>query len=301
MVELCHLLKQKRFERGSIDFSIPDNVLIVDSHGEPQRIETHEYDITHQMIEEFMLKANEIVATHLSRLGHMLIYRIHEEPASETFEDFYAFARSLGFKLPKNPDHKDIQHLFKEAKDSPLLVQLSIAFIRSMKLAAYSPDNIGHYGLALDHYCHFTSPIRRYSDLVIQRLLFDELPKNTDLQKVALDCSEKERISFRAETSVTQLKKLRLAQKFYNADPGRIYPATITKTKPFALFFEIKELGIDGSFHISEIGNDYFEYSQKKMSFRGKRTGKTFCIGQEILVRLDRLDLICRQAVWSCV
>lgn len=301
MVDLCHLLKAKRFDRGSIDFSMPDNVLIVDEKGEPQRIETHEYDITHQMIEEFMLKANEIVATHLSNLGETLIFRIHEEPATESFQDFYTFARSLGFQLPSNPDHRDIQNLFKQAKGSPFLPQLSIGFIRSMKLAAYSPDNMGHYGLALEHYCHFTSPIRRYTDLIIQRLLFNELPKETDVKKIAEACSEKERVSFRAESSVIVLKKLRLAEKFFKEDPTKIYPASITKIKPFALFFEIKELGLEGSFHISEIGNDFFEYNPKKMSFRGKRTGKTFSIGQELLVRLDRIDLPSRQAVWSCV
>ncbi len=301
MVDLCHLLKAKRFDRGSIDFSMPDNVLIVDEKGEPQRIETHEYDITHQMIEEFMLKANEIVATHLDKLKKTLIFRIHEEPADESFQDFYTFARSLGFQLPSNPDHRDIQNLFKQAKDSPFISQLSIGFIRSMKLAAYSPDNIGHYGLALEHYCHFTSPIRRYTDLIIQRLLFDELRPDTEVKKIAEACSEKERVSFRAESSVIQLKKLRLAERFFKEDPAKIYSASITKIKPFALFFEIKELGLEGSFHVSEIGNDFFEYNPKKMSFRGKRTGKTFSIGQELLVRLDRIDLPVRLAVWSCV
>ncbi len=299
MVEFCHVLKQKRMERGSIDFSMPDHVIIVDPKGDPLRIDTVEYDITHQMIEEFMLKANEIVAIHLNNQGKSLIYRIHEEPANESFDDFYTFARSLGFHLPPKPTHQDIQHLFKEAKGSPFLPQLSVGFIRSMRLAAYSPDNIGHYGLALEHYCHFTSPIRRYTDLIIQRLLFNELPKDTNLQEVASACSDKERVSFRAESSVKQLKKLRLAEKSFREDSSILYPAIITKVKPFALFFEVKEFDLEGSFHISEIGNDYFEYNQNKMAFRGRRTGKTFTIGQEILVRLDKIDFLLRQAVWS--
>jgi ribonuclease R len=276
MVELCHLLKKKRFVRGSIDFSMPDDVIIVDPKGVPQKIERIEYDITHQMIEEFMLKANEIVAKHLAELGKTLIYRIHESPSAESFQDFYTFARSLGFQLPKDPTHIDIQKLFVEAKDSPLLSQLSVSFIRSMRLAAYSSDNIGHYGLALEHYCHFTSPIRRYTDLIIQRLLFNELPENANLDAIAMACSQKERVSFKAESSVVLLKKLRLAATHYQEDPTKIYPAIVTRVKPFALFFEVPMFDLEGNVHVSKIGNDYYEYNAARMSFRGSRTGKTY-------------------------
>jgi ribonuclease R len=299
MVNLCHILKQKRFERGSIDFSMTDTVLLLDDKGVPQRLEKIEYDITHQMIEEFMLKANEIVATHLSKLGKPVIYRVHEEPSDEAFEDFYSIARAFGFKMPSKPTHLDIQKLFLEAKDSPLLPQLSVGFIRSMRLAAYSTDNIGHYGLALEHYCHFTSPIRRYTDLIIQRLLFNELPQDADVKAVASACSEKERVSFKAESSVILLKKLRFAHQYFQEDPMKIYPAIITKVKPFAFFFEVQEFNLEGSFHISEIGKDYFEHDAKRMSFKGKRTGKIFTMGQKILVRLDKIDFLTRQATWS--
>lgn len=299
MVDLCYLLKQKRMERGSIDFSMPDNVLIIDSKGVPERLERVEYDITHQMIEEFMLKANELVAIHLNKQGKNLIYRVHEEPTEESFVDFYAFARSLGFKMPASPTHRDIQHLFQEAKDSPHLPQLSVGFIRSMRLAAYSSENIGHYGLALEHYCHFTSPIRRYTDLIIQRLLFDELPEDTDLKAISTACSDKERVSFRAESSVIILKKLRMASMQQEEDRTKIYPATITKVKPFAFFFEVQAFGLEGTFHVSEIGNDFYEYNPVRMSFKGKRTGKTFSAGQTIFVRLEKVDFLTRQAVWT--
>lgn len=301
MVRLCHLLKQKRFERGSIDFSMPDDVILVDEQGVPQKIERVEYDITHQMIEEFMLKANELVAKHLANQGKTLIYRIHEEPNAESFQDFYALARSLGFFLPATPNHLDIQKMFQDAKDSPLLPQLSVSFIRSMKLAAYSSDNLGHYGLALEHYCHFTSPIRRYTDLIIQRLLFDELPELTNLDAIALACSEKERVSFRAESSVVLLKKLRLAGTYFAEDPTRIYPAIITRVKPFALFFEVPLFDLEGNIHVSKIGNDYYEYNPAKMSFRGSRTGKTFTAGQQIFVRLDQINYLLQQSDWAIV
>ena len=301
MVELCNVLKKKRFERGSIDFSMPDDVILVDDKGVPQKIERVEYDITHQMIEEFMLKANELVAIHLANKGKTLIYRIHEQPTAESFQDFYTFARSLGFHIPADPNHMDIQKLFQDAKDSPLLPQLSVSFIRSMRLAAYSSDNIGHYGLALQHYCHFTSPIRRYTDLIIQRLLFDELPETADIDAIALACSEKERISFRAESSVVILKKLRLANTYFDEDPTRTYPAIITKIKPFALFFEVPMFDLEGTIHISKLGNDYFEYNANRMSFRGSRSGKTFTAGQPISVRLDKINFVILQSEWALV
>lgn len=298
MVELCRLLKQKRFERGSIDFSMPDAVLLVDKQGVPLGIERVEYDVTHQMIEEFALIANEIVARHLAGEGKKLIYRIHEEPSSDNFQDFAQFARVLGFHVPQNPSRQDIQKLFQEAKGSPFLSQLSISFIRSMKLAAYSPENLGHYGLALEYYCHFTSPIRRYTDLIIQRLLFDELSADANVEAIALACSEKERVSFKAESSVKMLKKLRLAAAHFAKDPTYIYRAIITKIKPFALFFEVPLFDLEGNIHISKLGNDYFEYNPIKMSFKGSRTGKIFSIGQEISVQLEHLDYILLQTEW---
>jgi ribonuclease R len=301
MTEFCHVLKQKRYERGSIDFAMPENAIIVDAKGVPQRIERIEYDITHQMIEEFMLKANELTALYLSNQGKSLIYRIHEEPAEESYQDFYALARSLGFMLPGNPDHRDIQTLFQTAKDSPFLHQLSVAFIRSMKLAQYSPDNVGHYGLALEHYCHFTSPIRRYTDLIIQRLLMNELPEETDLEAIARACSEKERISFKAEMSVRHLKKLRLASTHFEEDPTKIYPAVVTKIKPFALFFEVPMFDIEASLHVSQLGNDFFEFNLPRLSFRGTRTGLTYTAGQQIYVRLDRINFILQETEWALV
>ncbi len=301
MVKLCYLFKQKRMERGSIDFAMPDDVILVDEKGVPIKIERVEYDITHQMIEEFMLKANEIVATHLGNAGKTLIYRVHEQPTPESFQDFYTFARSLGFHVPASPTHLDIQKLFQEAKNSPLLPQLSVSFIRSMRLACYSSDNIGHYGLALEHYCHFTSPIRRYTDLIIQRLLFDELSDETDVNSVATACSEKERISFRAESSVVVLKKLRLAGTYFANDPTQIYPAIITRVKPFALFFEVPLFDLEGTIHVSKLGNDFFEYSSARMTFRGTRTGKTFTAGQPLHVRLENINYILQQSEWAIV
>ena len=300
MVNLSKLLKQKRLERGSIDFALNEAKVVVDKKGSPLRIELVEYDITHQMIEEFMLKANEIVAQHLEKKGKSLIFRIHEEPNPETFEDFYQYAKILGFKLPKKPNHRDIQHLFEQAKDTPFLEQLSISFIRNMKVALYSPDNIGHYGLALNHYTHFTSPIRRYSDLVIQRLLFDE-KQSRDIDLIAKKCSEKERNSFKAEMNIIYLKKLRLLNSYLKKHPSKVFNATISKIKPYFIYFEIEDFFIEGSVHISELHEDYFIFNSKKLSMEGEWTDINYNVGDKIQVKPKEINLALMKVSWKII
>jgi ribonuclease R len=301
MVDLCLLLKKKRHERGSIDFSLPEMVILVDEQGQPTGMKKIEYDITHQLVEEFMLKANEVVATDLTQRGKSLLYRVHEAPSEDNFKDFVLFANSLGFKIPANPSVDDLRTLFEQAKKTAFASQLSIAFIRSMKLAQYSPENIGHYGLSLEYYCHFTSPIRRYSDLVTQRRLFDEEPKDLNLDKIAERCSEQERLSFKAEMSVKTLKKLRLLNAFFKEDPLREFPAVVTKVKPFGLHFELTDLMLEGFLHISELENDYFTYDAKRSVLIGSRTGKTHRLGETLTVQLVAVDLIFLESRWALV
>ena len=301
MVELCLLLKKKRNARGSIDFSLPEVVLELDPQGEPTSFKIIEYDITHQMVEEYMLKANEVVAKSLQDKNISLIFRVHEEPSAESKEDFYALARTLGFPLSGTPTVLEIQKLFEAAKLTPYAQQLSIAFIRSMRLAIYSSENIGHYGLALEEYCHFTSPIRRYPDLIIQRLLFGQHSQEENLEGIAQRCSDKERVSFKAEQSVKTLKKLRFLKRWFDEDPSREYTCHITKIRPFALTFELSPISVEGSLHVSEIHGDYFIYEPEKNSFVGRRTNIRFCIGDPIKMRLCSVDLVLLESRWERV
>lgn len=292
MVELCHLLKRIRCERGSIDFALPEERVIVDENGLPTKIEVVEYDITHQMIEEFMLKANELVATHLDKLGKKLIFRIHEAPSYDNFKYFYDLAKSLGFVLPAKPQLKDLQNLFIKAKNTKYLHLLSLYFIRNLRLAYYSTENVGHFGLALTHYTHFTSPIRRYSDLIIQRILFDEEEENVNLNEIAHICSERERNSSKAESTVTTLKKLRLLKKIIKNDPQRGFIATITKVKPFGISFDLDNFFVEGFLHVSKIKDDYYEFSQENLTLVGRRTHKKLSFADKIKVRILNIDLI---------
>lgn len=296
--ELCLLLKQKRTQRGSIDFALPEAQVLVDAEGNPLEIRIHEYDITHQLVEEFMLKANETVATTLFERGSPVIYRIHEEPAEEGFTDFFDIALKLGFSMPANPKIQDIQKLFQQAKGTAHFQRLSIAFIRSMKLAFYSSENRGHYGLCLQYYTHFTSPIRRYSDLIISRLLFQD-PVEDDLVKLALQCSEKERNAMKAEQSVVYLKKLRLLKKHSKQDPKKTFLATITKIKPTHMIFELDEYFLESSLAISQVSRDYLHYDSHQGIWVGRRSKEVFSCGDKIEVKLRQVDLIYQNLQFS--
>ncbi len=277
MVGLCHLLKKKRYERGSIEFSLPDISLELDSTGNVKGIHLIEYDITHQLVEEFMLLANETVATHLSKHGKPLTYRVHEEPNPENIRDFALTAAALGFEISSEPSTEELQLLFDSARGSPFGEFLATAFIKSMKLACYSTQNIGHYGLGLAHYTHFTSPIRRYIDLIVHRTLFNEIEENEDLIAAATRCSEQERLSAKAESSVLQLKKMRYLEA--RALEGHdTFDAVIVSLKPFGLIFELKEILYEGFLPLPGVG---------------------FAVGAKVRVKLSSVDLVTRQVVWS--
>ncbi len=300
MAELCLLLKKKRAERGCIDLALPEVSFQIDASGIPRDYKIVEYDITHQLVEEFMLKANEIVASELIKKGKGAIFRIHEHPANDNLNEFYALVRTFGFSLPASPKTEDLQKLFAQAKGGPYEQQVSVAFVRSMKLAVYSDQNVGHYGLSLENYCHFTSPIRRYTDLIIHRLLFDK-QEDLNLTQIATECSDQERVSFRAESSVLHLKKLRYFNEIHKKNPNNKYIGTLTRIKPFGLFFELTPIQLEGFIHISEIGKDYFEYLEKTQTLQGRSTGKKFRLGDRIEVTLEKIDLIFQTSEWNLV
>lgn len=301
MEELCLLLKKKRYDRGSVEFAMPELVVLVNEKGVPTGTDYVEYDITHQLVEEFMLKANETVAKHLDANGKGVPFRVHDEPSEENMRDFAFLAGAFGFNIPPKPAPSDIQKMFDEALETPFGQYLATSYIRRMRLAIYSPVNIGHYGLSLTHYCHFTSPIRRYVDLVAHRLIFDFVADVTLLEKISDRCSERERISAKAENSVLTLKKYRLLEKYYQENNDRQYAAIITRVKPFGLTFEVLELMLEGFIHISEIGNDYYEFDEGMSRLRGTRRGELYSSGDKITVGLKELDLLTCESEWTIV
>lgn len=301
MVEVCGLLKKKRYERGSIEFGLPELVVLVDEKGVPTGTDYVVYDITHQLVEEFMLKANETVAQHLAHEGKHLTYRIHDEPSEENLKDFSMLASAFGFDLSPIPTPKEIQALFDEAMNTPYGEYLATSYIRRMKLAVYSSDNIGHYGLSLTHYCHFTSPIRRYVDLVVHRILFHQEEEKETLEKISEQCSAQERISAKAENSVVLLKKLRLLETNLKKDRYKEYEAVVTKVKNFGIHFEVLELMLESYLHVSELENDYFNFDDATMALKGVRTGFCYKAGDKMTVILKEVDLITLESKWDLV
>lgn len=299
MVDLCALLKRKRYERGSIEFGLPELVIMVDQEGIPTHTDYVVYDVTHQLVEEFMLKANEIVAWHLTNQGKNLTYRVHDVPAEENLKDFSILAGAFGFELSPTPTPREIQKLFDEAMDTANGQYLATSYIRRMRLAVYSSDNIGHYGLSLEHYCHFTSPIRRYVDLVAHRLLFGENETKDKLEMVAARCSEQERISAKAENSVVLLKKLRLLDSQHKANPRKEYEAVVTKVKNFGVYFEIVELMLEGYLHVSELENDYFVFDDVESILKGRHHGQVYKAGDKLTVMPKEVNLILLDSKWE--
>jgi len=301
MVKLATLLKQKRIERGSVDLALPELVIKVNEKGEPAGTEIVEYDITHQMIEEFMLKANETVATHLSNEGKSVAYRVHDVPQEENIQEFALMARSFGFEIEDNPTPHLIQKLFEKALESSYGQYLATNYIRRMRMAYYSRENIGHYGLSLTHYCHFTSPIRRYADLIVHRLLAGDEIDEEHLEELTTKLSDQERLSSKAEQNVILLKKLRHLDRVKKEDPDGDFKAVVTGVKPFGITIDILDIMLEAFIHISEIGADFYEYNEKRRELRGKSTGEVFTTGTEVSAFLRRVDLITQETKWELI
>jgi ribonuclease R len=301
MVELCLLLRAQRRQRGSVDLSSPETMILVNNQGVPTGLEVVEYDISHQLVEEFMLKANEIVATHLSKENKALAYRIHDKPDEDSITEFVRLAKAFGYRLPAIPNPLELQAFFEEIQQTPYYNFMVAHYIKSMKLAIYSPHNIGHFGLSLENYCHFTSPIRRYADLVVHRILFGEESDIHLLEEITDLASEKERISAKAESSVTLLKKLRHIASVFEKDPETPFPAIVTRIKPFGFVFELIGYEIEGFINLSDVESDYYIHNEGNETLVGRRTGAIFSIGKQIQVFLKSNNLILMEAKWGLV
>ncbi|OGF49869.1 MAG: ribonuclease R [Candidatus Firestonebacteria bacterium RIFOXYA2_FULL_40_8] len=300
MLKLAKILNKKRFNDGSIDFDLPETRIILDSHDAPLRVEKVIRNWAHRLIEEFMLLTNEAVATHIFRHGLPSIYRVHDIPDYDDLIEFERFVNSLKYplKLKEDVDPKLIQALLKKVKGTPEEEVINNLALRSMKLAIYSTEARGHFALAKQYYSHFTSPIRRYPDLAVHRVLKVLLEKDnrnkypqSELIKVAKHCSDTERVAEEVEEEIVKLKKIQLIKNHV----GRVLDGVVTGVQGYGIFVELSELYIEGLVHVSSMADDYYTFDEKQYAMFGRNNKKRYRLGDKVRVKVDRVDVDKRQ------
>lgn len=295
MHELAQILHKKKVARGYIEFDIPEAKIIQDENGKAIDIKKRVQRSGELLIEDFMIAANETVATHITNMELPFIYRVHDLPNQDKITDFLNLVKALGYQIHTNIKEitpKTMQSLLNELKDKPEFVILSTLLLRSMKKAEYSKTNIGHFGLSSKNYTHFTSPIRRFPDLTVHRLLKRYLIEKdfsmstisyleNSLVEIAEHSSERELAATQAERDVNDMKMA----EYMESHIGEEYDGIISSVTNFGLFVELPNL-VEGLIHISNIPGDYYEYVPELLSLIGKSTKKTYRIGDKIKVRV---------------
>ena len=304
MAALFERLHERRRRRGSIDFDLPEAQFLVDGAGRVEAIVAAERNLAHRIIEEFMLVANETVARHLATRGVPGLFRVHEAPDPARVEDFEAFAATLGHGLAAPPGAVaplHFQRLIDSLAGSPEARPVALLMLRTMQQARYDPADLGHFGLAATSYTHFTSPIRRYPDLVVHRVLraarqgmLDGDRRRTleeDLPEIARRSSERERRAEEAERELVHWKKVR----FMADRVGGEFTGYVTGAASFGLFVELVEPFVEGLVHVSSMGDDYYRFDAERHLLCGERSGKTYRLGDLVRVQLVRVDRERRQ------
>jgi ribonuclease R len=286
-------LLSAREKRGAIDFETVESQMIFDAKGKIDRIERVQRNDAHRLIEECMLAANVSASDFLEKNEQPTLYRVHEGPTPEKLEALRSMLKDFGLTLSggDDPSAMDYAKLLKRVKDKPYADMLQTVMLRSLRQAMYTPDNVGHFGLAYEAYAHFTSPIRRYPDLLVHRGIKAVLQKKRydagDLNAIGTHCSETERRADDATRDVEAWLK-----SYYMQDHvGEEFEGTISGVTGFGLFVTLDDLHVDGLVHISDLGADYFQFDQAKHTLRGERSGVKYQLAQRVRVKVVRVNL----------
>jgi len=298
MEGLCHILRQRRMKRGAIDFDFPELKVKLDDQGKPLAILKRVRTIAESIIEEFMLVANETVAEHMHGLGVPFVFRVHEEPAQEKMEKLNKLLHTFGQRISGTDDVEPmaLQKVLARIAGRPEERIISTVMLRSLKQAKYQPENVGHFGLAATYYTHFTSPIRRYPDLIVHRLIRETLQKGgisskrreklaAILPEITLHSSQQERAAAEAERDTVDLKLVEYMAQFINDE----FDGVISGVTAFGLFVEL-ENGVEGLVHVSAMDDDYYHYLEDQYALIGERTKKTYRLGDDLKVILTKVN-----------
>jgi ribonuclease R len=307
--ELAALLRQKRFEHGSLDLDFPEVKVRVDKEGHPVKLERIENDKSHQLIEEFMLAANEAVARELKKRAIPTIYRVHENPDPEKLAEYREFVLGFNYRVGDLTHRAELQRLVASFRGKPEEQPLKVALLKSLKRARYSPQPLGHYGLAKANYLHFTSPIRRYADLVVHRALGRDgaqghparvasapyHPDMAQITSIAEHISVTERTAADAEGDAVQMKKLEFFQRQLDVRNPQIFRATIIDVRNYGLMVELPDALVTGLVHVSSLMDDFYLFDPARRQLIGRRSRKRFSVGDELSVFVVRVDAFKRQ------
>ena len=306
--ELAALLRRKRFEHGALDLDFPEVKVWVDADGKPVRLERVENDESHQLIEEFMLVANEAVAAELKKRAIPTIYRVHENPDLEKLAEYREFVLGFGYKVGDLTYRGELQRLLAEIRGKPEEQALKVGLLKSLKRARYDPRPLGHYGLAKANYLHFTSPIRRYADLAVHRALGRDPadaggrsarsaynPNMAEVTSIAEHISTTERNAAEAEIDATQMKKLEFFQQQLAGRTPQIFSATVVDIRNYGLMVELPDALVTGLIHVSSLTDDFYVFEPGRHQLIGRRSRKRFKVGDDLSVFVARVDVFKRQ------
>jgi ribonuclease R len=294
--ELAQKIRRHRFKNGSLELDFPEMKIRLDESGKILRIEKNENDVSHQLIEEYMLLANEAVATRLMHLRTPAIYRIHEEPDARRLQEYRQDVLSHNIQCGNLSQPAEIQKLLHKLGTLPIGAALKIGFLKSLMRARYAVEPLGHYGLAKKKYTHFTSPIRRYADLVVHRALFDKnAPKLAALKPIAEHISVTERNSADAERDSKDVKLFAfLKAQLESGDPIK-YPALVTDVRNFGFFVDVPGLAMSGLVPLSTIQDDFYVFDESRSNLVGRRTRRMTRLGDRLTVQVAKVDSFKKQ------
>ena len=302
MEELAALLRRKRHKRGSIDFDFAESKILLNDEGHPVEIRPYERNVATKIIEDFMLVANETVAQHFFWLETPFVYRTHEKPDPDKIKKLSTFIRNFGYHIKQTGEEihpKELQKLLDKIADTDEETLISRLTLRSMKQAKYTVECTGHFGLACQYYCHFTSPIRRYPDLQIHRIIKEQLRGKLSeerishyeekLPEVSKHASRMERRAAEAERETDKLKKA----EYMEERIGELYDGVICGITQWGIYVELPNT-VEGLIHVSSLAGDYYYYDEEACEMVGKESGAAYKLGQRVTIQVKGVDRLAR-------